>query len=90
LIEDSNVFATPTTNISPDTVSSISQTFSEDGSTFKPIVSAASFPDEDPVEIEPDKFRMNQDNMSEETDKLPKLETQIIISNGSDTDATFM
>ena len=103
LIEDSNVFTTTTTtsatttstsmktrNVSPDAVSAISQTFSESGSTYKPIISAASFPDEDPVEIEPEKFRMNPDHLSEEPEKLPKLETQIIINNGSDTDATFM
>lgn len=54
---------------SPDAISAISQNLSESGN-FKPIISAASFPDEDPMHIEPDKFRINPDIIRNEANNL--------------------
>ena len=69
---------------SPDAISAISQNLSESGN-FKPIISAASFPDEDPIHIEPDKFRFDPDiirneanNLWIEADKLQKESLKII------------
>ena len=70
---------------SPDAISAISHTLTEAQSDH-PIISAASFPDDDPVQVNPDQFRTKPEN-------LPKFETELILKNryeSDPTDAAFM
>ena len=85
---------------SPDAISAISQNLSE-ANRFMPILSAASFPDEDPIQIEPDSVLANPvsnrlnpvmnryEGDAEDEEILPaksKLDTQLILNSGYESD----
>ena len=78
---------------SPDAISAISQTVAAETRQEKPIISAASFPDDDPVQVNPELFRAKTELTLDLPENLPKLDTQLVLNNryeSDPTDAAFM